>query len=195
MSAASTPASGDCANVSEPAQLTAANQAFDTVALERLGVELATRIGPIAELEHLRLWPWYPWHPWWDCTPDIIFRATQICEGIEKVIVDESYFDARWNIPTALNVTLVAHGACCVDPTPQPEGNCLNITHVCNDPVANIGGNLSAPPNPAGYLHPGVASIWGDRPYGGVVRIRGDFGTLADAHFYEFEWYDTTTAS
>ena len=180
----------------ELSQLSLASQnKFNASEVEILGRRLRAGISTIAELDHLKIWPWYPWHPWWDCSPDIIFRATQICEGTEKVIVDESLSDARWNIPTSLNVTLVAEDACCVDPTPQPEGNCLNITHVCNNPVASIGGNLSAPATPAGYLSPGIASIWGDRPYGGVVRIRGDFGTLSDAHYYELEWFDNATAS
>jgi hypothetical protein len=173
----------------EPPALARAAPAIDPDRLEELGVRLAERIPRIPELEPLRLWPWWPWHPWWDCTPDIIFRATQICRGEERVIVAESGWDTRWNIPTTLNVTLVANDrACCIEDSPQPEGNCINLTHACSVPVSNIGGNLSAPGAPLGYVNPGAVASNGDRPFAGNMSIWGDFGTLASAHYYEFEW-------
>ncbi len=164
--------------------------------LEDTRVKLKDLLAPQPELEHLHLWPWYPWAPWWDCTPDIIFKVTQPCEGTQNVILQESWWDARWNIPNPLNVTLVANDlACCIDPTPQPEGNCINLTHVCNAPVSTIGGNLSAPPSPVGFYNPGAISTGGDRPFAERATIRGDFGTLAGADYYEFEWYDTSAAA
>ncbi|MEE9128781.1 MAG: carboxypeptidase-like regulatory domain-containing protein [Phycisphaerales bacterium] len=168
----------------------------DPAKLPDLRDRLLQRLPKAPELEQLKIWPWWPWFPWWDCTPDIIFQVTQDCEGQEKVIVDETFSDTRWNIPTTLDVTLVANDeACCIDPTPEPEGNCINITHVCNAPVSTIGGNLGATATPAGYRYPGVAATFGDRPYAGGVSIRGDFGTLAGADYYEFEWFDAGTSS
>lgn len=132
--------------------------AIDVNELDSLRAGLAQRLPSIPELEHLRLWPWWPWQPWWDCEPDIIFRVTQNCHGQEQVIVNETCFDARWNAPNPLDVTLVANElACCIDDTPQPEGNCINITHACGFPVSTIGGNLSAnavPPALEGFQNP-----------------------------------------
>jgi hypothetical protein len=158
--------------------------------LEHLRGSLVQRLPRIAELEYLRLWPWWPWQPWWDCRPDIVFRVTQSCGGQEQVIVDESCLVARWNAASPLDVTLVAnHLACCIDDTPPPEGNCLNITHACSYPVASIGGNLSAPLAPAGFQNPGLVSNSGDRPFAGAIWISGDFGALAGADYYELEYF------
>jgi hypothetical protein len=162
---------------------------IDVGALEALRGELVQRLPRVAELEHLRLWPWWPWQPWWDCRPDIVFRVTQNCGGQNQVIVDEACLAARWNAASPLDVTLVANNlACCIDDTPQPEGNCLNITHACSYPVASIGGNLSAPLAPAGYQNPGLISSFGDRPFAGTIWISGDFGALAGADYYELEY-------
>jgi len=170
---------------------------FEVAALDHLGEKLRNRLPAIPAIDRLRLWPWWPWHPWWDCTPDIIFRVTQNCSGQEAVIVNETVWDTRWNIPTNLSVTLVANDqACCIDPsTTQPEGNCINLTHFCNVPLSDVGGNLGAPAVPEGYHNPGLHTIYGDQPYAGNVTIRGDFGTLAGADYYELQWYDTTTSS
>lgn len=162
----------------------------DQSVLEKLRVKLKDRMPVIPEFEQLHLWPWYPWYPWWDCTPDITFQVKQNCLGVEKVIVDENLSDTRWNIPTTLNVTLVAEDACCIEPQDYAVGECLLITHACDDPVQSIGGNPTAPPTPAGYKNPGVISIYGDRPYAGVVPISGLFGDLANVDYYEFEWSD-----
>lgn len=165
--------------------------AIDVSDLERLRAGLVEILPRIPELEHLRLWPWWPWHPWWDCSPDIIFRVTQNCHGANQVIVDEHCFDARRNVSSPLDVTLVANDlACCIDDGTQPEGNCINITHACSFPVSTIGGNLSAPAAPAGFQNPGLVSNFGDRPFAGTIWISGDFGTLAGADYYEFEYLD-----
>lgn len=163
---------------------------IDVGTLEQLRAGLVQRLPRIPELEYLRLWPWYPWYPWWDCRPDIVFRVTQNCQGQNQVIVDESNLDARWNVNSPLDVTLVANNlACCIDNVPQPEGSCINITHVCDFPVATIGGNLSAPLAPAGFQNPGLIANTGDRPFAGTLWIKGDFGTLAGADYYEFEYF------
>jgi hypothetical protein len=135
-----------------------------------------------------RLWPWHKWHPWWECTPDINFTVTQDCGQGAVVLLDESCADTRWNIPTTLDVTLVVSDeACCVrprDPT-CPEGNCLVLSHVCDDLVATIGDNTAAPATPEGYRSPGVVATFGDRPYAGTVPISGVCGDWID--YYEFE--------
>jgi hypothetical protein len=161
--------------------------------LPQLRGQLLERLPHTPELEQLKIWPWWPWFPWWDCTPDIIFRVTQNCQGQEKVIVDEDFGDTRWNIPTTLNVTLVANEeACCVQQPDDPEGNCLVIDSVCNNLIATIGGNPPGPPGVAvvtdGFRSPGAAATWGDRPYAGRMPIYGRFGLGAIVDYYEFEW-------
>jgi len=158
----------------------------DPAALTSVRDDLVAKLRPNPELTRLRVWPWWPWTPWWDCRPDVIFKVTQDCRGEETVIVDETIFDARWEIPSTLDVTLTATDeACCVEDEPPPEGDCMVITHACNDQLFNIGGNPEAavtdPLLPDGYRV-------GDRPYAGTVNIRGLFGDLADADYYEFEW-------
>ncbi len=160
----------------------------DLSVLPTLREQLLVKLPVVPELERLRIWPWFPWQPWWDCTPDIVFRVTQDCQGSNKVIVNETIWDARWNIPTNLSVTLVARGACCVQDDPPPEGNCVLISHVCSSLVDSIGGNLAAPLMPAGYLNPGAIAVSGDRPFAGVVPISGQFGSSTNVDYYEFEW-------
>jgi hypothetical protein len=163
--------------------------AVNPAALDNLRGHLIERLPVIRELEPLRLWPWWPWWPWWDCNPDIIFHVTQNCQGQEKVIVDETIWDTRWDVPTTLTVTLVANDqACCIDDPPPPPGNCMVISEVCNTVVNNIGGNPGAPAAPAGYANPGLVARFGDRPYAGGVNIAGLFGSGAAVDYYEFEW-------
>ncbi len=146
------------------------------------------------QLESLRIWPWYPWHPWADCTPDIIFRATQDCGQGAVVILDEDCGDARWNIPTTLDVTLVSTDeACCAQPRPPEceEDGCIVLSHVCDDLVANIGGNVGAQATPEGYRSPSppAPSAWVysyDRPYAGTVPIKGTCVDWID--YYAFEY-------
>lgn len=162
---------------------------LDLARLPALREQLLTKLPAAAELERLQIWPWWPWHPWWDCTPDIIFKVTQSCQGQQQLIVDEQFWDARWNIPTNLSVTLVANqNACCIHEPPPPEGNCVVISSVCSNLVNSIGGNPGAPPAPLGYLNPGALATFGDRPYAGVVPISGLFGSAANVDYYEFEW-------
>lgn len=162
--------------------------AVDPAVLADLRQPLLTRLPHIPELEHLHVWPWWPWRPWWDCTPDIIFRVTQDCLEADTVIVEESFAQTRWNIPTSLDVTLTANEeACClVEPDDDPEGTCAVLTDVCYNPISLIGGNPGAPAAPVGYLRPGLVSIHGDRPYGGNVVVQGHMGDAVD--YYEFQW-------
>ena len=154
--------------------------------LEGLREQLMQRLPFVPRFEKLQLWPWWKWQPWADCAPDIIFQVTQNCVGEEKVIIDETCWETRRNIPTNLDVSLVAKEACCIDPQDSPDGECMVITKACNNLVSTIGGNPGAAPTPAGYVNPNVR----DRPYGGFVRIYGLFGDLANVDYYEFEWSD-----
>ncbi|WP_137699683.1 carboxypeptidase-like regulatory domain-containing protein [Marimonas lutisalis] len=169
--------------------------------LSRIRPDLVRRLPAAPHLEALRIWPWVPWHPWTDCTPDIIFHSTQDCGQGEVVILDESCGDARWNIPTLLDVTLVAtNEACCVQlpPTECEDEECIVLTHVCDDLVATIGGNLGAQATPEGYRNPSppappAGSYWHDRPYGGIVPIRGVCTDWFDYYAFEYSGDGGTT--
>jgi len=170
---------------------------IDPNVLEKLGETLKARLPAIPELDRLKLWPWWNWRPWWDCTPDIIFKVTQPCHGMDTVIVNETCWDTRWDIPTALNVTLVANElACCIPPTYTcKDGNCLALTAACQEPIDIIGGNTGALATPVGYVNPGVNSVFGDRPFAGVVRLSGTAGCMGGVDYYEFEWSDNGGAT
>jgi hypothetical protein len=166
---------------------------FDPSVLAGLREKLVKRLPAAPELERLKLWPWWPWEPWWDCTPDIIFKVTQDCIEPNKVIVNETIWQTRWDIPTNLNVTLTASDACCipicVDPADCPDGDCVVIARACGVPVENIGGNFDAvEATPIGYASPGTVSATGDRPFASNVPISGVFGSGAGVDYYEFEY-------
>jgi hypothetical protein len=166
----------------------AARAVFDPGSLESLRTRLVAKLPPVEEFARLRLWPWWPWWPWWDCTPDIIFKVTQDCRGQNQVILDENIWNARQDIPTNLNVTLVANDlACCATgSTCIDEGTCGFISDICEDNLDFIGGNpgMNSGASQVGYLNPGLASSNGDRPYSGTIPIRGCVGT--DVDYYEF---------
>jgi len=168
---------------------------FDPTVLTGLRETLLKHLPADPELERRRIWPWWEWRPWLDCTPDIVFYATQACGSPAKVVLKESIWDTHWDIPTTFNVNLTANDqACCVAiDGGDPTGNCVLITSVCDDHINTIGGNPGAPPPPPllpgqthpptdGFQNPGV----GDRPYAELVRIQGQIGDGVD--YYEFEW-------
>jgi hypothetical protein len=165
----------------------------DTSLLPGIRERLLKRLPAAPELERLRIWPWWPWTPWFDCTPDVIFRVTQDCGERNTVVVDETIWQARWDIPTTLDVKLVANDKACCIPPPNGclEGNCLSLTEFCSDTVDQVAGNVGAPPAPAallGYENPGLVSTAGDRPYGGVVNVYGTADCMDGVDYYEFEW-------
>lgn len=152
-------------------------------------------------LEGLHVWPWYPWQPWWDCRPDIIFRVTQDCESPGEIILEEGIGDTRWNIPTTLDVTLVAEeNACCLADCPNPpceEMECLIVDSVCSLPFDGVGGNPGALPAPAGYFNPGPVPVDTKsyhRPFAGILPIYKNPDTLAGVDYYEIEFYDEAIA-
>jgi hypothetical protein len=176
--------------------------ATDVEGLETVRSQLIKKLPASPELAQLRIWPWWPWGPWWDCTPDVIFKVTQDCITPNTVIVDETVADTRWNISNPLSVTLTANEkACCRRHCPEPpceEGECLVITNVCGDPINEIGGNLGAPPAPAGYLRPGAviagtADYNGDRPYAGTVTLEKNSGDILNVDYYEVEFFSGGT--
>jgi len=126
----------------------------DPAALEPAREALLKRLPQRPDLESQRIWPWWPWRPWTDCTPDITFNVTQDCGQGDRVILAEDFSQIRWDIPTTLNVVLVAASdACCVTPRPIcGEAECIAITKVCDDLLADVGGNFGAPAAPVGYL-------------------------------------------
>jgi len=167
-----------------------AQASFDPAQLNALQAALRERLPSIPELESLRLWPWFPWNPWLDCNPDLIFRATQDCGEKGQVVLSETIWDTRWNVPTSSNVTLVANErACCVPPHHGcDDGNCVVLTQACNTLVDDIGGNIGAPAAPAGFVNPGLVANDGDRPFAGVVTLYGTAECMGHVDYYEFEW-------
>lgn len=170
----------------KPIQAPLASSALDPSTIPQLRDQLTAHLPHVPELERLRIWPWWPWTPWLDCSPDIIFRVTQNCGGVQnKLIVNENIFQTRWDIPTNLTVTLVANQeACCIQrPGTQPPGDCVVFTDVCGISVNNIGGNAAAPAAPVGYASPGNR----DRPFSEAITIDALFGSSSQADFYEIE--------
>lgn len=121
-------------------------EAADVPALDALRDRLLERLPLSEELARLHIWPWWPWWPWWDCSPDIIFTATQECGGTQATtILDETIWDTRWNITSPLDVTLVSTDEACCRPVDGEGGECLVVDGVCGIPLVNVGGNLGAP--------------------------------------------------
>ncbi|MCA9738393.1 MAG: carboxypeptidase regulatory-like domain-containing protein [Gemmatimonadetes bacterium] len=166
--------------------------------LERVRLRLLERLPQVPELERLHIWPFHPWYPWRDCHPDLVFRVTQDCGQPGTVIVDEGWFDTRWNVPTDLTVTLVANDkACCIDDgcqdPPCDDDECLVVTSVCGYTIDQIGGNLGAPAAPVGYARPGAVTAGtqaynGDRPFGGSVNVVKNGADTLGVDYYEIEY-------
>lgn len=166
--------------------------------LELIRDQLVERLPATPELERLNVWPWVPWQPWWDCTPDIIFEATQA----GNVVLDEDIGDTRWNIDAEESVVLTANDdARCIPPEcespPCPGGECLFVTAVCGRDLDRVGGNLGAPATPEGYLNPGTgtpspgaSSRWRDRPFAETVRLKRSSPPVQNVDYFEFEYDD-----
>ena len=181
------------------------NQAakFDPSVLGGLREQLVKVLPRPAQLGQLQLWPWWPWYPWSDCDADIVFQVTQNCQGSNRVVVDETMWDAHWDIPTNFNITLTANEqACCksVCNDDCPHGNCLLPSDICGINVGDIGGNEGAvAPTPVGLLNPGEAldpgpvsgrlSYYADRPFSNAVPLYGSFGDQTDVDYYELLVY------
>jgi hypothetical protein len=118
------------------------------------------------------------------------------------VILDESVFQTRFDIPNPLNVTLIANdSACCLAQPCQdsdcPPGDCLVPFDLCTwITSAEVGGNpgASAAPATIGLENPGGASPgapFGDRPFSQNILISANVGDAFSADYYEFEWTAT----
>ena len=87
---------------------TIANTAIDPASLESLRerlIEILPRNFP------LPVWPWSSWSPWEDCGANVIFSVTEEYAGETAVLLNETVRDARWDIPSSLDVTLTAREA------------------------------------------------------------------------------------
>lgn len=150
---------------------------------------LKALLPPAPDLEALHVWPW--WHRR-DCTPDVVFRATQECEGTTRVIYEEDLSQTRWNIAQTTFVTLEANDeACCLPPPPeQPCGDCLSIFGIgCQPGLVTVDdiGTSAGPPDLRGYAYPGTR----DRPFGGRLNVWGEFGedSYPVVDFYRVEYH------
>jgi hypothetical protein len=166
----------------------------DAERLEKIRTRLLGKIPPAPELEKLQIWPWYPWWPWRDCVPDIIFKVTQDTLTPGTVILDEGTWNTRWNIPNPLDVTLVANDkAWCKPENIEKPEQCMVFTQVCGNPIDQIGGNLGAVVQPAGYLNPGGSAVGsadysGDRPFAGSVVVEKIPKDMLNVDYYEIEY-------
>lgn len=158
--------------------------------LPLLREKLLASLPAVPEFERRNIWPWYPWWPWYDCGPNIIFKVTQICGGLSNVILQETVWQARPDIPASLTVTLTANADACTIPpnTGQPDGDCFLFTFACGVPAPDIGLTCDAttPVPLSGLAYPGSS----DRPFTGSVALYGQFGTsiLDQADYYEITY-------
>ncbi len=170
----------------------ASNQAAMSTSAETLRAVLPES----AELAALHVWPWWGWG---DCSPDIIFRVRQNCQGREEIIHYETAADTRWNIPTTLYVTLVANDkACCLPVCRDPEcPDCLKLTWVgCSIPIDHIAGaGAAGPPDLRGYKD--IATM-ADQPLYDTLLLRGAIGPDIDYFKVQYSkdggaWLDLPT--
>jgi hypothetical protein len=141
---------------------------------------------PAPDLVARRVWPWWCGS---DCSPDVVFRVTQRCQGETNVVYSETNWQARWDIPLDLGVTLVANDkACCIPICEDPPcGDCLKFGQVGCLPVENIGGNdplNPVAPDLVGLAYPGSSDI----AFARWLSIDGVFGDTADVDYYEIEY-------
>jgi hypothetical protein len=59
----------------------------------------------------LPVWPWFRWAPWEDCGANLTFKVMETCGDETTVLLHESVSEARWDIPSTLDVTLTTRAA------------------------------------------------------------------------------------
>ncbi len=148
-----------------------------------VGEQLKKILPAAADLEKMRIWPWYPF---FDCSPDILFKVTQDCGEGETVIYSEDTGNIRWNVGDGLeDIVLVANEDACCSPfccDDPPDEDCLAVYGLgCTTayPIEKIEQDISDPL--AGYGNPGSD----DRPFGGTIGIRGVFGDASEIDYYK----------
>jgi hypothetical protein len=137
---------------------TIANTAVDPVALESLRERL-TEILP--RNFPLPVWPWSAWSPWEDCGANVIFKVTETCNGQTTTLVNETVSDARWDIPSSLDVKLTAREERFCDRTSWTLVDYLfppYRSHIKGGSNSDYPGAIIAPPESCrmGELRPGV---------------------------------------
>lgn len=172
-------------------EATTALSDLDPEALEALRPKLLERLPAAPELAKLSIWPWVPWRPWTDCTPDLVFRATQDCGNGAVVVLDEGTNDVRLNVEDKVSVTLVATDEACCRPR-GGEQDCLIVDRFCNVPAHHVAGNDGAPATPAavtGYRVTGTDHVDNnlDQPFAGDVEIWHAPSDLDGLDYYGFE--------
>lgn len=138
------------------------------------------------ELEALHIWPWWPWY---DCGPNIVFGATQICGNRLEVVYAEANSQARWDIGTNTSVTLVASDqACCLPCKEPPCPECLAFSSVCSDavgiPVDQIS-TQAGPPDLRGYAYTATSGDW---VFTQTLIINGDLGAGIDYYKVQYSY-------
>lgn len=144
---------------------------------------LLSVLPPSAELEALHIWPWWPWY---DCGPNIIFEATQLCRDRREVVYSETNAQARWDIGTNTSVTLVANDNACCRPTchQPPCPDCLALSWICSIPVDQISSDTTVPAL-LGFAD--TASV-GDLAFTLDLQIRGDLGAGIDYYKVQYSY-------
>jgi hypothetical protein len=169
----------------------ARSTALNPSTLPALRDQLLASLPAVPEFERLRIWPWYPWAPWFDCDPSIVFKVTQTCGGVNQVILDETVWQAHWDIPTNFNVNLFAGANACTIVTGggQPPTPCFGFTQACDSLVNDIGLAYD-PANPAdanpvaGLVDP----LDDDRPFTGSVSFDGLLGVGLTPDYYGVQY-------
>jgi hypothetical protein len=175
------------ARPSRSAPATRRSSAFPTsTAPNSLSRETLLSVLPASpELEALHVWPWWPWY---DCGPNIVFGATQICRDRLETVYFETNDDARWDIATNTSVTLVASDSACCRPVchepPCPE--CLVFSWVCDVPSDQIS-TSGGPPDLRGYAYTSLPSP-GDWVFTQDLQIRGDLGAGIDYYKVQYSF-------
>jgi len=176
---------GSAASMTGPVLAAATQGALSLPAIQQpssgmSGEALRAILPSSPELAALHVWPWWNWS---DCAPDVVFRATQRCGDRVSVIVSETNAQTRWDIPTTLNVTLIANElACCIPTCRDPEcPECLKLTWVGCTPVDEISAD-AGPPDLRGFARTGAAASdpWKDNPFYGSLQIQGGVGWDVD---------------
>jgi hypothetical protein len=82
-----------------------AGKTMGPAALEQIRERLVEILPPSFPLP---IWPWSHWSPWEDCGANLIFRVTRVRGDRTAVLLNEGALQARWDIPSSLDVKLIS---------------------------------------------------------------------------------------